>query len=54
MSVNGGLVGPKARPKGVTDGQQVNIPALVYKRFTNGVTVRDKLSRLKIPVQKAS
>ena len=23
-----GLVGPKARPKGVTDGQQVNIPAL--------------------------
>ena len=21
-----GLVGPKARPKGVTDGQQVNIP----------------------------
>ena len=23
-----GLVGPKARPKGVADGQQVNIPAL--------------------------
>ena len=23
-----GLVGPKARPKGVTDGQQVNIPVL--------------------------
>ena len=23
-----GLVGPKARPKGVVDGQQVNIPAL--------------------------
>ena len=23
-----GLVDPKARPKGVTDGQQVNIPAL--------------------------
>lgn len=22
-----GLVGPKARPKGVADGQQVNIPA---------------------------
>ncbi len=22
-----GLVGPKARPKGVVDGQQVNIPA---------------------------
>ncbi len=25
-----GLVGPKARPKGVVDGQQVNIPALPY------------------------
>ena len=24
-----GLVGPKARPKGVVDGQQVNIPALM-------------------------
>ena len=23
-----GLVGPKVRPKGVADGQQVNIPAL--------------------------
>ena len=27
MSVNGGLVGPKVRSKGVADGQQVNIPA---------------------------
>ena len=27
-----GLVGPKARPKGVTDGQQVNIPALPEDR----------------------
>ena len=25
-----GLGGPKARPKGVVDGQQVNIPALRY------------------------
>ena len=25
-----GLVGPKARPKGVADGQQVNIPALLF------------------------
>ena len=24
-----GLVGPKTRPKGVADGQQVNIPALL-------------------------
>jgi hypothetical protein len=26
-AIDVGLVGPKARPKGVTDGQQVNIPA---------------------------
>ena len=25
--IDPGLVGPKARPKGVADGQQVNIPA---------------------------
>ena len=33
MSITPGLAGPKARPKGVVDGQQVNIPALlsVYK-----------------------
>ena len=33
-----GLVGPKTRPKGVADGQQVNIPALLY--FFDGVTHR--------------
>ena len=27
MTITPGLVGPKARPKGVVDGQQVNIPA---------------------------
>ena len=27
MAIIPGLVGPKARPKGVVDGQQVNIPA---------------------------
>ena len=27
MSITPGLVGPKARPKGVVDGQQVDIPA---------------------------
>ena len=32
MPVIGGLVGPKARPKGVVDGQQVNIPALLQNR----------------------
>ena len=29
---DGGLAGPKARPKGVVDGQQVNIPALQQYR----------------------
>lgn len=33
-----GLVGPKARPNGVADGQQVNIPALLYD--SNGGTHR--------------
>ncbi len=28
-----GLVGPKARPKGVVDGQQVNIPVPPAKRY---------------------
>ena len=31
-----GLVGPKARPKGVVDGQQVNIPVLPC--VSDGVT----------------
>jgi hypothetical protein len=33
MFVNGGLVGPKSRPKGVGDGQPVNIPALLCFRL---------------------
>ncbi len=28
-----GLVGPKARPNGVVDGQQVNIPVLLFLRY---------------------
>ena len=32
MSISVGLVGPKVRPKGVADGQQVNIPALSVDR----------------------
>ena len=28
MAVKAGLVGPKAKPKGVVDGYQVNIPEL--------------------------
>ena len=27
--IEAGLVGPKMRPKGVVDGKQVNIPALI-------------------------
>ena len=30
MAIIPGLVGPKARPKGVVDGQPVNIPAQQY------------------------
>jgi hypothetical protein len=30
MVFNQGLGGPKANPKGVADGQLVNIPALLY------------------------
>jgi hypothetical protein len=33
-----GLVGPKPRPRGVGDGQQVNIPVLPPWRLTDGVT----------------
>ena len=36
MSVSHGLVGPKPRPKGVGDGQQVNIPVLL--ELSDGVT----------------
>ena len=42
MFVNGGLVGPKPRPKGVGDGQPVNIPALPCFRYHDGVTKFDK------------
>ena len=31
--VRPGLVGPKLRPKGVIDGQQVNIPVLPIRRY---------------------
>ncbi len=34
MSVNHGLVGPKARLKSVADGQQVNIPVLSNNKLT--------------------
>jgi hypothetical protein len=31
MVFNQGLVGPKEKPKGVPDGQSVNIPTHLYK-----------------------
>ena len=31
--VHPGLVGPKSRPKGVVDGQQVNIPVPLRARY---------------------
>ena len=33
MFVSSGSVGPKSRPKGVDEGQQVNIPALGLLRY---------------------
>ena len=33
---------PKARPKGVADGQQVNIPAPPQRRYYDGGTEKDK------------
>ena len=42
---------PKARPKGVVDGQQVNIPVLGNYCLTEGVTEKDIGSgRLVVPV----
>jgi hypothetical protein len=36
-----GLVGPKPRPKGVGDGELVNILALLSGRLSNAVTQED-------------
>lgn len=44
MAVIPGSVGPKARPKGIADGQPVNIPALLY--MFRGVTQRGSVQRL--------
>ncbi len=47
-----GLVGPKSRPKGVDDGQLVNIPVPSVTRYTYGVTQEDRFSRaLVVPVK---
>ena len=44
MVIIPGLVGPKARPKGVVDGHQVNIPELGIYRLTEGVTKKGSTS----------
>ena len=41
-SVRVGLVGPKARPKGVVDGQQVNIPVPRKVCLSNGGTQKGR------------
>ena len=46
-----GLVGPKARPKGVADGQQVNIPAPSAGRLTEGETQEDRWGLVMVQVQ---
>ena len=46
-----GLVGPKARPRGVADGQLVNIPVPSCVRLTEGVTQEDSLSLVMVQVQ---
>ena len=46
-----GLVGPKARPKGVADGQLVNIPVPTCVRLTEGETQEDSLSLVMVQVQ---
>ena len=46
-----GLVGPKARPQGVADGQLVNIPVPSCVRLTEGETQEDTLSLVMVQVQ---
>ena len=40
-----GKPGPKARPKGVVDGQSVEIPMPPKNRLNDGVTQEDRLSQ---------
>ena len=46
-----GLVGPKVRPRGVADGQQVNIPAPLTVRLTEGGTQKDSPGLVMVQVQ---
>lgn len=41
-----GQSGPKSRPKGVDDGQQVDIPVPPPRRLSDGVTQEDRVSAL--------
>ena len=41
-----GLVGPKARLKGVVDGKRANNPVPPVRRLTEGVTQGDRHSRV--------
>ena len=41
-----GKSGPKPRPKGVGDGQSVDIPILPNDVITDGVTQEDRVCRL--------
>ena len=45
-----GLVGPKARPKGVADGQLVNIPVPSCMCLTEGGTQEDTSSLVMVQV----
>ena len=52
MFVNSGSVGPKSRPKGVDEGQQVNIPALGSLRYHLRRNALEKIIRsLVAPVE---
>jgi hypothetical protein len=44
-----GLVGPKARLKSVTDGQQVNIPVQLVFRQSNTGTMSIPISGTSVP-----
>ena len=46
-SIGVGLVGPKVRPKGVADGQQVNIP--VPRTYRQRMRVESSVSLLPVP-----
>jgi hypothetical protein len=49
--IHPGLVGPKARPRGVANGGLVNIPVPSCVRLTEGGTQEDSLSLVMVQVQ---